>query len=77
LELERRADSPPRIAWELHAGDLNNVPSVNPLNACNRIDVTLDQTMVALVRVPRQLTSSLAMLGWGSMDAYVCQVSEK
>jgi hypothetical protein len=74
LELERKADSPPRIAWELHAGDL---PSVNPLNACNRIDVTLDQTMVALVRVPRQLTSSLAMLGWGSMDAYVCQVSEK
>jgi hypothetical protein len=52
LELERRVDSPPSIAWELHVGDLNNIEhsSVNSLNACNRIGDTFVWTVVVPVR---------------------------
>jgi predicted ATPase with chaperone activity len=53
------------------------VAFVNSLNSCNRIDVTLDQTVMAPVRVPGHLASSPAMLGRGSMDVHVCHASEK
>jgi hypothetical protein len=57
LELERIADSPRRIDWELHSGELNNVEQLplNSLNACNRIDGTFDRTVVAPVREPGHL----------------------
>jgi hypothetical protein len=50
---------------------------VNSLNTCNRIDDTFVRTVVAPVWEPGHVASSPAMLARGSMDADVCQVSEK